>query len=67
VAVAKSFRGLVHGRILTRSTQSEQFPHLLIEEAFAATVGLNPFAVEDELRDGALAGLPDDFFGGAGG
>jgi len=31
-----------------------------VEEAEAGTVGLNPAAVEDELRNGALAGVGDD-------
>lgn len=32
----------------------------------AETIGLDPLAVNDELRDGAFAGAFDDFFGGAG-
>lgn len=28
-------------------------------------IGLNPLSVENELRDGALAGVGDDLFGGA--
>ena len=32
----------------------------------AGTVGLNPLAVEDELGDGALAGVGDDVGGGSG-
>ena len=38
-----------------------------MEEASAGAVGLDPFAVEDELRDGALADVGDDLVGGAGG
>jgi len=38
-----------------------------MQEAEARFVGLDPLAVEDELRDGALAGLRDDLFGCAGG
>jgi len=33
----------------------------------AGTVGLNPAAVEDELGDGALAGVGEDLVGCAGG
>ena len=32
----------------------------------AGSVGLDPFAVDDELRDGALADVGDDFVRGAG-
>jgi len=46
---------------------AEELSHFLVQEAAAGTVGLNPFAVEDELRDGALADLGDDLVGGAGG
>lgn len=46
---------------------SEQFAHLLVEEAFAGTVGLHPFTIDYELRDGAPAGLADNFFCGTGG
>jgi hypothetical protein len=38
-----------------------------VEEALARAVGLDPFAVEDELRDGSLADVGDDLGGGAGG
>ena len=38
-----------------------------MEEALAGFVGLDPFAVEDELGDGALAYVGDDEVGGAGG
>jgi hypothetical protein len=37
----------------------------MVEKALAWTVRLNPFAVNDELGDGPLAHLPDNFFGGA--
>src|SRR5437763_2544352 len=46
--------------------QAEPFRHFLVEKAFSRTVGLEPFAVDDKLRDGALAGATDDFLGGAG-
>jgi hypothetical protein len=38
-----------------------------VQEALAGLVGLNPFAVENELGDGALAGMGDDFLRCAGG
>jgi hypothetical protein len=37
-----------------------------VEEAFALPVRLEPFAVDYELGDSALAGLFDHFIGGAG-
>ena len=36
-----------------------------MEEAAAGAIGLNPPAVEDELRDGALTGVSDDLGCGA--
>ena len=36
------------------------------KQAAAGGVGLEPFAVDDELGDGALAGVADDFGGGGG-
>ena len=38
-----------------------------MKEATAGAIGLDPFAVEDELRDGALAGVGDDLVGCTGG
>src|SRR6202041_2398833 len=38
-----------------------------VEETFAGSVGLDPFAIDDELRDSAFAGALDDFVHGAGG
>lgn len=46
---------------------SESLCHLGIEKALADAIGLDPFAVDDELGDGALAGAVDDLIGGAGG
>jgi len=37
-----------------------------MQEAEARLVWLNPFAIENELRDGALAGVGDDRIGGTG-
>ena len=36
-----------------------------MQKALAGTVGLDPLAVEDELRNGSLAYLADDLLGGA--
>jgi hypothetical protein len=44
----------------------EQHGHFLIEEATAGLIGLHPFAVDDELRDGALTGVRDHFLRRAG-
>ena len=46
---------------------AEEFGHLVVEEAEAGLVGLDPFAVEDELGDGSLAYVGDDFVGCTGG
>jgi hypothetical protein len=46
---------------------AEEYGHLVVEEAFAGFVGLDPLAVDDELGDGALAYMGDYFFGCAGG
>ena len=34
--------------------------HLLVKEAFAGAVGLNPFAIDHELRDGTLTSALDN-------
>jgi hypothetical protein len=58
---------LIHGfQSLAFVNQTEQFGHLLVEKAFAGTIGLHPFAVDYELRDSAFAGVANDFVGGAG-
>src|SRR5579871_714872 len=45
--------------------QAEAAGELVDEQAAAGTVGLEPFAVDDELGDGALADVAQDFgFGG---
>src|ERR1019366_5301455 len=44
---------------------AEQLAHFFVEEPFAWAVGLNPPSVQDELRDGAFSGMPDDFVGGS--
>jgi hypothetical protein len=36
-----------------------------MQKALAGTVGLDPLAVEDKLRNGSLAYLADDLLGGA--
>jgi hypothetical protein len=48
-------------------SDAEEVGHLIVEEAFAWAVGLDPLAVDDELGDGALAYVGDDEVGGAGG
>ena len=45
---------------------AEERGHFFVEEAAARAVGLDPFAVEDELRDGTFADVGEDLFGGAG-
>jgi hypothetical protein len=42
---------------------AKQLTHLLVQESLSGAVGLHPFSVYYELRDGALAGVLDDFFG----
>ncbi len=46
---------------------AEELGHLIVEEAAAGLVGLDPFAVDDELRDGALAYVGNELVGGTGG
>ena len=38
-----------------------------MKEALAGAVGLDPFAVDDELGDGTFADVAEDLVGGAGG
>jgi len=45
---------------------SEELAHLFVQEALAWTIGLNPFAIDYELRDGTLAHVPDKLFRGPG-
>lgn len=45
---------------------AEECGHLFVEEAAAGSVGLDPFAVEDELRDRAFAYIGENFIGCAG-
>jgi hypothetical protein len=44
---------------------SEQLAHLFVQEALARTIGLNPFAIDYELRDGSFAHVLDDLFRGS--
>ena len=39
---------------------AEQLSHLVVQKALAGLVGLNPLAVENELRNRALAGVGDN-------
>ena len=45
---------------------SEADEQLVDEQAAAGLVGLEPFAIDDELGDGALADVIDDLGGGGG-
>ncbi|MGH9501429.1 MAG: hypothetical protein ACRD20_01120 [Terriglobales bacterium] len=45
---------------------TQAFGHFLVEEALTQAVRLYPFAVDDELRDRALAGPLDHLIGSAG-
>ena len=47
-------------------TDAEEIFHLIVEEALAGTIGLDPFAVEDKLGDGALAYVAKHLIGRAG-
>ena len=49
-----------------KTLDAEEGGHFVVEEAAAGLIGLDPFSVEDELGDGALAGVGDDVVGGAG-
>jgi hypothetical protein len=40
---------------------AEEIGHFPVKKAVACTVRLDPFAVDNELRDGPFAYLPDDF------
>lgn len=42
----------------------EALVELVVEQAAAGRVGLEPLAIDDELRDGALADVAEDFVGG---
>jgi len=44
---------------------TEQLGHLVVQEAFAWPIGLDPLSIQDELRNRALAGVGDDLVGGA--
>jgi hypothetical protein len=55
----------MYGR--SKLLNSQAFSHFFVEETLAGAVRLNPFAINHKLRDGALAGAGDDFFGSAGG
>ncbi len=43
------------------AVDAKKFRHFLVEEAMARAVGLNPFAIEDELGNGPFSHLPDHF------
>ncbi len=52
---------LLGGSAAIRLGDAEECGHLLIEEPIARLIRLHPFAVDDELRDGAFSGVGDDF------
>jgi hypothetical protein len=52
---------------LTAGLDSKPLGHFVVQEPFARTIGLDPFSIDDKLRDGTLASLLDHFLGGAGG
>jgi hypothetical protein len=58
--------GCVEAGLVLGVGDAEEFGHFGVEEALAGTVGLDPFAVEDELGDCALADVGDDLVGCAG-
>jgi hypothetical protein len=61
----KQFLQLVTRRgLLLR--EAEACRHFLVEETFSGAVGLEPFAVDYQLGNGALSGAADDFLSGAG-
>lgn len=61
-------RGLSPGRGFVGEGlfDAQKFRHFFVKEAFAGTVGLHPAAIDDDLRDRALAGLPNDLLGSTG-
>ena len=42
------------------AVDAKKFRHFLVQKSVTRTVRLDPFAIEDELGDGALAGVGDD-------
>ena len=61
-----SFRTVIFARRRSSLTDNAQEGgHLVVEKALSGFVGLDPFAVEYELGNGALAGVGDDEIGGA--
>ena len=57
---------LRRGSAAVRLRDTKKDRHFLVEESVAGLIRLHPFAVDDELRDGALAGTRDDFLRRAG-
>jgi len=49
-----------------RSLDSEALGHFVVEETFVGIVGLDPFSIDHELRDGPFSGVFDDLVDGAG-
>lgn len=57
-------RGRARGCSNVRHT--EEFRHFVVEKAFSRFIGLYPFSVENELRNGALARAGNYLTGSAG-
>jgi hypothetical protein len=70
MALKKPFRArgemaiMVGGYCSSGAGDVEALVHLVVKEAAAGGVGLKPFAIDDELGDGALAYVADQFVGG---
>jgi hypothetical protein len=45
---------------------AQTLSHLLVQKPLTGAIGLDPFTVDHELGNGALAGAGDNFLGGAG-
>jgi hypothetical protein len=52
--------------VVLRLGNTQAFGHLFVQEAFSWAVGLDPFAIDDKLRDGTLAGSGNHFVGRSG-
>jgi len=61
-----SFLRALYNALLAGLFDAQSLGHFLVEKAFALPVGLDPFAVNNELGDGALTGALDHFVRGSG-
>src|ERR1700722_7403214 len=62
-----SQRKTPHHRRKLSSLDSQALGHLIVEEALAGAIRLDPVTIDHKLRDGTLAGTLDDFVNGTGG